>query len=315
LAGTLIIPDDYRARGEKPMLLSVQRGEVSFAAETEGRVDPANMPVMDVQFDALSLEGEDMGRWQFALRPLDDGVSIAEIDALWRNTAIRGQVDWTLVDDTEQSHFVGSLESRNLARSLRRWELDPFIESDEARAVADLSWTGDPTEFDYLNLQGQASVAIGPGRIPKTDSKTSALRVLGVFNMATVSRRLRLDFTDLYKKGLAFEEISGDFSIDGSLVGTSNLQIKSPSAELRLRGEMDIEAETLDHYMEVTLPVSSNLYVGCLAGPAACAGIFVVERLWGERLEKMTSLTYRVTGSWDTPKVEEQGMAERRGKQ
>lgn len=315
LAGSLIIPDGYRARGEKPMVLSVQRGAVSFAVETQDRVDPANMPVMDVQIDALSLEGEDMGRWQFALRPLGDGVSIAEIDALWRNTAIRGQVDWTLLDGTEQSHFVGSLESRNLARSLRRWDLDPFIESDEARAVADLGWAGDPTEFDYLNLQGQASVAIGPGRIPKTDSKTSALRVLGVFNMATVSRRLRLDFTDLYKKGLAFEEISGDFSIDGSLVGTSNLQIKSPSAELRLRGEMDIEAETLDHYMEVTLPVSSNLYVGCLAGPAACAGIFVVERLWGERLEKMTSLTYRVTGSWDTPKVEEQSTSERRGKQ
>ena len=82
---------------------------------------------------------------------------------------------------------------------------------------------------------------------------------------------------------------------------------------MRLRGEMDIEAETLDHYMEVTLPVSSNLYVGCLAGPAACAGIFVVERVWGVRLEKMTSLGYRVTGSWDEPKVEEvQGMFERR---
>ena len=156
-------------------------------------------------------------------------------------------------------------------------------------------------------------MAIWPGRFPKTDSKTSALRVLGVFNVATVSRRLRLDFSDLYKKGLSFEELSGDFNLDGSLVATSNLQIKSPSAELRLRGEMDIEAETLNHYMEVTLPVSSNLYVGCLAGPAACAGIFVVERLWGDRLETMTSLGYRVTGSWDEPKVEEaQGSGERR---
>jgi uncharacterized protein YhdP len=240
-------------------------------------------------------------------------VALEEMDALWRSTAIRGRLLWTRQGKQDHSQFIGSLDSRNLARSLRQWQLEPFIESDDARAVLDVNWPGMPTDMDYLSLQGQASVAIGPGRFPKTDSKTSALRVLGVFNITTVSRRLRLDFTDLYKKGLSFEEISGDFNIDGSLVSTSNLQIKSPSAELRLRGEMDIEAETLDHYMEVTLPVSSNLYVGCLAGPAACAGIFVVERLWGDRLEKMTSLGYRVTGSWDEPKVEEvQGMFERR---
>jgi uncharacterized protein YhdP len=156
-------------------------------------------------------------------------------------------------------------------------------------------------------------VAIGPGRFPKTDSKASALRVLGVFNVATVSRRLRLDFSDLYKKGLSFEEISGDFTLNGAQVGTTNLQIKSPSAEFRLRGEMDMANQQLDHYMEVTLPVSSNLYVGCLAGPAACAGIFVVDRLWGDRLEKMTSMGYQVSGSWDDPKVEEvQGMFDRR---
>ena len=92
---------------------------------------------------------------------------------------------------------------------------------------------------------------------------------------------------------------------------TQNLVIKSPSAEFRVKGEVNLETETLNNSVEVTLPVSSNLYVGCLAGPAACAGIFVVERLWGDRLEKMTTLGYRVTGSWDNPDVKEvQGLFE-----
>ena len=314
LAGTLEIPDGYRQRGEAPMVLVADRAVlVSGPSSSAGDLSPLSVPVMDVKIDSLVLDDQDMGRWQLALRPISQGIALEELDALWRSTAIRGRLLWTTDGKQSRSQFIGSLESKNLARSLRQWELEPFVESDDARAVLDVNWPGLPTDMNYLILQGQASVAIGPGRFPKTDSKTSALRVLGVFNVATVSRRLRLDFTDLYKKGLSFEEISGDFNIDGSLVATSNLQIKSPSAELRLRGEMDIEAETLDHYMEVTLPVSSNLYVGCLAGPAACAGIFVVERLWGDRLEKMTSLGYRVTGSWGEPKVEEvQGMFERR---
>lgn len=314
LAGTLEVPDGYRQRGETPMILVADRAVlVSGPPSSSGDLSPLSVPTMDVRIDSLMLDEQDMGRWQLALRPVGNGVVLEELDALWRSTAIHGRLVWTTEGKQSRSQFIGSLGSKNLARSLRQWELEPFIDSDDARAVLDVSWPGIPTDMDYLVLQGQASVAIGPGRFPKTDSKTSALRVLGVFNVATVSRRLRLDFTDLYKKGLSFEEISGDFSINGSLIGTSNLQIKSPSAELRLRGEMDIEAETLDHYMEVTLPVSSNLYVGCLAGPAACAGIFVVERLWGDRLEKMTSLGYRVTGNWDEPKVEEvQGMFERR---
>lgn len=314
LAGTLEVPDGYRQRGEVPMVLVADRAVlVSGPSSSSDDLSPLSVPVMDVKIDSLVLDDKDMGRWQFAMRPVSNGIALEELDALWRSTAIRGRLLWTTDGKQNRSQFIGSLDSKNLARSLRQWELEPFVESDDARAVLDVNWPGLPTDMDYQALQGQASVAIGPGRFPKTDSKTSALRVLGVFNVATVSRRLRLDFTDLYKKGLSFEEISGDFNINGSLVATSNLQIKSPSAELRLRGEMDIQAETLDHYMEVTLPVSSNLYVGCLAGPAACAGIFVVERLWGDRLEKMTSLGYRVTGSWDEPKVEEvQGMFERR---
>jgi len=131
------------------------------------------------------------------------------------------------------------------------------------------------------------------------------LRVLGILNVGSLSRRLRLDFSDLYKKGLSCDRISGDFAFQGPRVTTDNLVIESPSAEFRISGELDLKAKTLDHRMDVTLPLSSNLYAGCLAGPAACAGIFVFDRLWGSDLEKMTTLSYRVTGSWQDPKVRE----------
>ena len=74
---------------------------------------------------------------------------------------------------------------------------------------------------------------------------------------------------------------------------------------------MDLEKETLNHQMEVTLPLSSNLYAGCLAGPAACAGIFVVERIWGDKLDRTATMEYAVTGTWSDPKVKEtEGMFE-----
>ena len=106
----------------------------------------------------------------------------------------------------------------------------------------------------------------------QTDTKTSFLCWVS-WNIGTIQRRLRLDFSDLYKKGLSCDSITGDFRIDGPSVSTTNLAIKPPSAIIEAQGNVDLEKETLNHQMEVTLPLSSNLYAGCLAGPAACAGI------------------------------------------
>ena len=66
-----------------------------------------------------------------------------------------------------------------------------------------------------------------------------------------------------------------------------------------------LAAQTLNQEVAMTLPLSSNLYAGCIAGPAVCAGIFVVERLWGDKLDKTTTITYQVSGPWQDPQVKE----------
>src|SRR5699024_4273272 len=85
----------------------------------------------------------------------------------------------------------------------------------------------------------------------------------------------------------------------------TDLLIKAPSAEFKVAGKLDLSKGELDSGIEIILPVSSNLYAGCFAGPAACAGIFVVERLWGDKLEKITSMQYQVKGPWKKPDVKD----------
>lgn len=317
LVAALTMPDGYSARGALPMTLDVQQIVVqSAAADTGGNadtlldIDPLQVPTLRASIQSAVVDEEDYGRWSFLIEPTQRGVVLSELVGDIRGARVTGTLDWEKAAKP-QSHFVGRVESDNVARLLKLWGFAPVLESNDLAALVDVRWPGSPLDIDYLALQGNTSIELGESRFPKTDSKTSALRVLGVFNIGTVSRRLRFDFTDLYKKGLSCDSIGGDFEINGALLTTQNLVIKSPSAEFRVKGEVNMETETLNNAVEVTLPVSSNLYVGCLAGPAACAGIFVVERLWGDRLEKMTTLGYRVTGTWDNPDVKEvQGLFE-----
>jgi uncharacterized protein (TIGR02099 family) len=311
VAGSVRIPDGFSARGEAPLEMSVSRlnltlpeGALGDDGETQP-VSPLMLPPMDADFSSIVINDEDYGQWRGKVRPVKEGVRISDLDGRWRSSRFQGTLDWTEQAGEQYSRFNGSLTSDDLGHSLKAWGLPALIESDDARAQVVLGWADWPLGMNYLALEGQAQVDIGECRIPDTDTKTSFLRLLGILNIGTIQRRLRLDFSDLYKKGMSCDSITGDFSIDGSRVATSNLAIDSPSAAIRVKGAIDLEKETLDHNMEVTLPLSSNLYAGCLAGPAACAGIFVVERIWGDRLDKTTTMEYRVTGNWSSPQVKE----------
>lgn len=311
VAGSVRIPDGFTARGDAPLAMSVSRlnltlPEGALAGEDESApLSPLSLPAVDADVNSIVINGEDYGQWQGKVRPVKQGVRITDLDGRWRSSHFQGTLDWTEEAGKPYSRFNGSLSSDDLGRSLKAWGLPALIESDDARAQVVLGWADWPLDMDYLALDGQARVDIGECRIPDTDTKTSFLRLLGILNIGTIQRRLRLDFSDLYKKGMSCDSITGDFSINGAQVATSNLAIDSPSAEIRVKGAIDLEKETLDHNMEVTLPLSSNLYAGCLAGPAACAGIFVVERIWGDRLDKTTTMEYRVTGNWSSPQVKE----------
>ena len=311
VAGSVRIPDGFTARGEAPLSLSVSRLNLILpegALGDKGQsvpVSPLTLPPVDADFNNIVINGQDYGQWQGKVRPVKEGVRISELDGRWRSSRFQGTLDWTEQSGKPYSRFNGSLSSDNLGHSLKAWGLPALIESEDARAQVVLGWADWPLNMDYLALEGQTQVDIGECRIPDTDTRTSFLRLLGILNIGTIQRRLRLDFSDLYKKGMSCDSITGDFSIDGPRVATSNLVIDSPSAAIRVKGAIDLEKETLDHNMEVTLPLSSNLYAGCLAGPAACAGIFVVERIWGDRLDKTTTMEYRVTGNWSSPQVKE----------
>ncbi len=315
IAGSVSIPEGFTARGEIPLSLSVSRMNISMPAG-EGEegdlaappVSPMQLPAMDARLDNIRVDGELYGEWKGSVRPLPRGVRISDLLGRWRFTEIVGTLDWTEQEDdsrAQYSRFSGLITTDKLGRALRAWEMPELIESEDAQAKVVLGWQDWPLNPDYLALDGQARVDIGECRIPETDTRTSFLRVLGVLNLGTIQRRLRLNFSDLYKKGLSCDSITGDFLVEGPLVSTSNLAIRSPSAQIEVQGEMNLDKETLNHKMEVTLPLSSNLYAGCLAGPAACAGIFVVERIWGDKLDRTATLEYAVTGTWANPKVTE----------
>jgi len=316
MAGTLRLPDQYQARGERPLTLSISRlrlpdnplatGAGGQGGDNGKRLSPTDVPVMDVTLSDARIGREVLGDWSARVRPVDAGIRAEALRGRWRGVRFDGNLTWTENQAGDQrTRYQGSVASDDLKDTLTAWSLPVMLESDDARATLDLAWPDGPLSPDYLALSGDARLDIGECLIPDPQKRTSVLRVLGVLNVANIQRRLRLDFSDLYQEGLSCDSIEGEFLFDGAALTARDVVIESPSAAFEINGQADLAAQTLNQEVAMTLPLSSNLYAGCLAGPAVCAGIFVVERLWGDKLDKTTTITYQVSGPWQDPKVKE----------
>ena len=75
---------------------------------------------------------------------------------------------------------------------------------------------------------------------------------------------------------------------------------------MTLNGSIDLENETVEKSMEVSLPVTANLpVVGVLLGaaPQVAGAVFLIDKLIGDQLQQFTTIRYRVSGGWDDPQI------------
>ena len=84
------------------------------------------------------------------------------------------------------------------------------IRSKHADVTIDLSWEGGPDTFTLNKADGTIEFNFKDGQFLKTsDSAAGLLKLIGVINFDTIVRRMKLNFSDLYKEGLSFDKLSG----------------------------------------------------------------------------------------------------------
>src|SRR5690606_7003173 len=132
------------------------------------------------------------------------------------------------------------------------------------------------------------------------------LRLLSILNFDSLARRMRLDFSDLYKSGLAYDRIEGKVRFNqGTLVFADPLLVRTPSSGLQMAGTINLRDETINTRLVATLPVASNLtfFAALATGLPAAAGIYLVSKLFKKQVDQATSISYRITGDWDKPQM------------
>ena len=268
--------------------------------------DPRKVPALDLTIDKL-YRGDDLfGSVAVKLRPTPRGMTFDDVDLDLKGLRIDGSGGWEGAPGSTGSWYKGRLEGKNLADVLKAWGFAPTATSRDFRLDVDGRWPGSPAWVGLERFSGSFDAALRSGQFVEVEGSAQALRVFGLLNFNSIGRRLRLDFSDLFDKGLAYDRVKGVLvASQGVYVTREPITVTGPSSNFELDGTLDLVSDRVDANLQVTLPVTNNLPLAALivGAPAVGGALFLVDRLIGDRVSRFASVNYRVEGPWKEPRI------------
>ena len=285
---------------------ATKNGPAEKNADPLAQVDPRSLPALDLRIATLLQGDAPLGRVAFKLRPSERGLRASELDLDLRGLKIGGEVGWDVsAGGAQRSWYRGRLQGDDLGRILIAWGYAPTASSESFRLDADASWPGSPAALSPERLSGTLNASMRKGQFSEVQGGASALRVFGLLNFNAIGRRLRLDFSDLFGRGLSYDRVSGAITVRDGVYSSAPLSMTGPSAGLEFSGRLDLPRDRIDGRLQVSLPLTNNLPLAALiaGAPAIGGALFVVDKLLGDRVARFASVEYEVSGSTQSPQI------------
>jgi uncharacterized protein (TIGR02099 family) len=312
LAGRVTAPD--RPRPDQPVHAALRRlylrRAAADASDRSGRPgpDPGRLPPLVLTAADLRLDGAALGQLRFVAVPRAGGIHLTEIDLNSERQHISASGEWSRTIAGQASRLRATLRSQALGETLSVFGYGGTgIARGEAQAELAVEWAAALPDFTLDGMEGELKFQVGPGQLLDIDPGMG--RMVGMFSVQSLMRRLSFDFSDLFQPGMGFDRISGEFIFKKGDAFTDNLLIEAPAAQILIQGRAGLKARDYDQRITVTPRLGGTLPVaGALAGgPAVGAAIFLAEQLLRKGIEHATRYRYTLKGSWDEPVVESLG--------
>lgn len=300
LDGAVLVPRDWK---NQPILANFERIDyrsTTEAAEGPG-TDPRDIPSIQFTCKNMTFDGRDLGVVKLVASSVEDGLDFETIYVVADSFETRASGRWQYYGSgRHRSEFSLNVHSEDLGEFLSNLGFGDTNAAGGATDITiDANWAAAPMAFDLVKLNGRLHFRSTKGKLLGVKRRATA-RIFGLLTVTTLPRRLSLDFTDLFEKGVSYEIMEGTFNLENGQAYTNNMMMENATARVDIVGRTGLAAEDYDQMMTVTPKLSSSLPL---------APIWLVEKFLNRRIfDRVFSYKYTVTGSWDDPKVDLQDV-------
>lgn len=280
------------------------------------KIKPTDLPPIQLTADDLRYNGKQYGHLQLQLSPQSGGMQIKTLQATSPTFNLTASGDWLLQNKQQITRLTGDLTSKNVAAMLSSWGYPPAIKAQQGKLSFAVNWQGAAYSPSLDTMMGSLNLIMQRGEITNIGSQSAVKmdigRLVNLLSIESLTRRLRLDFSDLTARGFSFDTFKGDFSVRNGNAYTQNMFIDGSVAQVGITGRIGLSAKDYDLMISITPQLTSSLpvIVGIATGPIGPlvgAATWVASKIVSPTVNHMATDTYRMTGSWSDPKIKQTG--------
>ncbi|MFC0268296.1 YhdP family phospholipid transporter [Kushneria aurantia] len=259
----------------------------------------------EIDIDRILLDGATVaslsGRWHTD----DNGMQIDPLTLRMPDLDAGGRLVWESAGD-ERSLTRLRLDAQfgDLARTLAALGISDVIHTDSGSVETRMAWPGGPWQFDLEKANAGIGISLGPGRLAFIESRWANL--VSLLNLDNLVRRLRLDFSDVTRSGVAFQSVDGRATLhDGVLETAEPVHVDGTATAFSVAGSVNLPAQQLDLDLGVTVPVSQSLPLAAVAlgAPQVGGALYLLHLLFKPWIERVSQVHYNISGDWTSPQV------------
>jgi uncharacterized protein (TIGR02099 family) len=312
ISGTVSVPLNVATHDSGIIAVDLKRINLDTLSKGKGggvSFNPKTLPPIKFSAENLTYGGASLGKVSFNTSSKSNGLMINEFNVSSPYMNLQASGDWIQSGKNGTTRLHGKATSTSVSGLLNDLDFDAhnFIASN-GNIDFDLSWSSVPYALSLSSMSGQASMSIGKGRIVEVSASTNAKmdlgRMLNLFSLQSIPRRLSLDFSDVFHKGYSFDTFRADFRFGRGDASTNNMRFDGPIARVDIRGRIGIDKKDFDLVLSVTpyvtssIPLAATLITG---QPVVGIAVWAVSSMIGGQVSKVVTYNYSVTGPWNNP--------------
>jgi uncharacterized protein YhdP len=306
----LVLPDLFKhesAASETPGEAKKQVSKIE-----QDFIKPAEFPTINGTIKQLYAGDVLLGQADIKSVRLKKSIHFERLAVAGDLLDFKGNAIWNQWQGEPRFNMDGELHIPSLERALGAFGFNEFIKGAETNLSGSVGWPGGPMDFSREKIDGKINISFHKGRIlsAKSGATENLLGLLNLLNMNEIFRRITFDFSDVSERGLEFNTISGDFSFSEGNAFTENYVLDAPSIIIANSGRLGLVKQDMDMTIIVIPDVSGTLPLAgaAVAGPAGAAVVWIGQKILGDKINQITALKYKVTGSWDNPQIKKQKL-------
>ena len=159
------------------------------------------------------------------------------------------------------------------------------------------------------NVEGRIDFLLKDFKSDTSLGDSAFLRALKIFNLNAIIENINNE-ADITSSNLYINRAEGNFYVGQNRALISNpIKIETSEAKMKWRGDIFKNSEglleNLNLDLEMRLKVSENIpwYAAIFGGIPALAGGMVLENIFDENLDDVSTFKFKVTGNIDNPEI------------